>query len=120
MEPGLDPCKPSPIARILPRRPVPCAPLARCPGPSMAIDTIDRFLAVIRRLRLLAPEQLDQVATDLGPHYDEPLPLAQFLVQSEWLTDYQCDALFDGRWDELTLGPYQILARLGEGGVSDV
>jgi serine/threonine-protein kinase len=86
----------------------------------MAIDTIDRFLAVIRRLRLLAPEQLDQVATDLGPHYDEPLPLAQFLVQSEWLTDYQCDALFDGRWDELTLGPYQILARLGEGGVSDV
>ncbi len=86
----------------------------------MAIDTIDRFLAVIRRLGLLAPEQADQVETELGPHYHDPLELAHFLVDSQWLTTFQFDALFEGRWDELTLGPYQILSRLGAGGVSDV
>ncbi len=86
----------------------------------MAIDTIDRFLAVIRRLGLLAPEQVEQVETEVGPHYHDPLDLAHFLVDSHWLTNYQLEALFEGRWDELTIGPYQILGRLGEGGVSDV
>ena len=57
---------------------------------------------------------------DLAPHFDNPRDLAHYLVQIDWLTDYQRRHLFAGRLDALTLGPYHLLDRLGEGGVSEV
>src|SRR5262249_29589964 len=38
----------------------------------------------------------------------------------EWLTAFQLQTLLEGRWDDLNLGPYTLLDRLGEGGVSQV
>ncbi len=86
----------------------------------MAIDNIDSFLTVLRRVGLLAPEQVEEIERELVPEYRDPLDLADYLVQIEWLTSYQCRCLFEGTWDTLTLGQYQLLARLGEGGVSEV
>ena len=86
----------------------------------MAIDTIASFLSVLRRVQLLAPEQVGELERELGPLYDDPQDLADYLVQIDWLTDFQCRALFEGDWHTLTLGPYQLLDRLGEGGVSEV
>jgi serine/threonine protein kinase len=86
----------------------------------MAIDSVDSFLAVLRRAHLLASEQVDEIARELSPEYDDPLHLADYLIQIEWLTEYQCQCLFEGKWDGLSLGHYQLLDRLGEGGVSEV
>ena len=86
----------------------------------MAIDSVDAFLTVLDRVQLLAPEQLEEVARELGPEYDNPLDLADYLIQIEWLTHYQCSCLFEGNWNGLNLGHYQLLDRLGEGGVSEV
>lgn len=86
----------------------------------MSIENIDTLLAVLRRLQILAPEQVEEVARELAPLYAEPESLANYLVEIDWLTRYQIDLLFSDRWDELTLGAYQILDRLGEGGVSEV
>jgi serine/threonine-protein kinase len=86
----------------------------------MAIDSVDTLLAVLRRTQIFGPEQADQVEQELAPHYADPLELADYLVQIEWLTGYQHEMLFAGEWDQLAIGPYILLDRLGEGGVSEV
>jgi eukaryotic-like serine/threonine-protein kinase len=86
----------------------------------MSIDCITTFLTVLRRTQLLAQEQVEEVARELVPHYADASALGEYLVQIDWLTAFQLQLLLIGRWDELTVGPYQILDRLGEGGVSEV
>ena len=86
----------------------------------MAIDSVETLLAVLRRTQLLTPEQVQDVARELAPHYPDPYELGQYLVEIDWLTAYQLQLLFAGRWDELTIAHYQILAQLGEGGISEV
>src|SRR5215469_18644143 len=86
----------------------------------MAIDSVETLLAVLRRTQLLTPEQVQDIARELQPHYADPYDLGQYLVEIDWLTPFQLKLLFGGHWDELTIGPYQILAQLGEGGISEV
>jgi serine/threonine protein kinase len=86
----------------------------------MSIDSVATLLDVLRRVQVLAPEQADEVARELGPHFDDPLALAEYLVEIDWLTAYQVRLLFSGQWEELSIGPYQVLDRLGEGGISEV
>jgi serine/threonine-protein kinase len=86
----------------------------------MSITSVETLLSVLRRVQILAPEQIDEVARVLGPHYTDPVELGRYLVDAEWLTPFQYQALFGGNWDELSIGPYQLLARIGEGGVSEV
>src|SRR5438128_2428121 len=82
---------------------------ARAAAPSMSIDSIHTLLAVLRRTMLLAPEQADEVARELAPHYADPEALGEYLVEIDWLTAFQLQLLLAGAWDELTVGPYQIL-----------
>ena len=86
----------------------------------MVIDRCDKLLSALRSLQLLSPQQVDEVERELLPHYPDPFDLSQYLVEIDWLTAYQRRLLFEGRWNELAVGPYQILDRLGEGGVSEV
>jgi serine/threonine-protein kinase len=86
----------------------------------MSIDSVDTFLDVLRRVQVLPPDQVDEVARELAPHYDDAPALANYLMEIDWLTAFQVEALFQDRWDELMIGPYCVLERLGEGGVSEV
>jgi serine/threonine-protein kinase len=86
----------------------------------MSIESIDTLLAVLRRTQLLAPEQADEVARELAPHSADARALGEYLVKIDWLTTYQLHLLLAGQWDDLTVGPYQVLGRLGEGAVSEV
>jgi eukaryotic-like serine/threonine-protein kinase len=86
----------------------------------MAIDSVSTLLAVLRRVQLLAADQVDQIARDLVPQYEDPNDLADYLVQIDWLTRFQKEMIFDGHWNDLVIGPYVILDQLGEGGVSEV
>jgi serine/threonine-protein kinase len=86
----------------------------------MSINNIETLLAIIRRVQLLAPEQIEEVARELGPIYTDPVALGEYLVEIDWLTAFQLQLLLTEHWDELTIGPYQVLDRLGEGGVSEV
>jgi serine/threonine-protein kinase len=86
----------------------------------MPIDCVQTLLDVLRRERILSPEQANEVARELGQVYEKPEELADHLVQVDWLTAYQRDAVFEGRWDELLLGSYSLLCSLGQGGVSQV
>lgn len=86
----------------------------------MAIDSNATLLAVLRRLGLFSPEQVEEVTRELIPAYPNPADLGEYLVSIDWLTPYQLQLLLAGGWNELTIGPYQVLDRLGEGGVSEV
>jgi serine/threonine-protein kinase len=86
----------------------------------MSIRNLDTLFAILRRVQLLEPEQVDEVERELGPHFTEPLALAEYLAEIDWLTPYQVKMLFSDHWDHLVVGPYQVLDRLGEGGVSEV
>lgn len=86
----------------------------------MSIDSVETLLAVLQRTQVLTPQEAQDVARELGPHFADPHDLARYLVEIGWLTAYQVRLLFSDCWEELTIGPYLILDRLGEGGVSEV
>ncbi len=86
----------------------------------MVIDSVDTLLAVLRRVQLLPASQLEEIERELAPHYSDPSDLSEYLVEIDWLTGYQRSLLFEGRWNELTIGPYQILDALGEGAIGEV
>lgn len=86
----------------------------------MPIDSIDTLLTVLQRRQVLSPEEVQEVNRELRPHFAEVRALADYLAEIEWLTEYQVQLLFADRWEELAIGPYAILDRLGEGGVSEV
>jgi serine/threonine protein kinase len=86
----------------------------------MTLVDADTLLNVLRRTQLLALEQVEQIQRDLLPHYPDSESLAHYLVEIDWLTPYQMQLFLSGRWDEVVIGPYQVMDRLGEGGVSEV
>jgi WD40 repeat protein/serine/threonine protein kinase len=85
----------------------------------MSFTSVDDFAAALRQGRLLDPAQLERVAGMQAPDGD-PRALARELVRLGWLTPYQVNQLFLGRGDALTLGPYVVLDKLGEGGMGVV
>jgi serine/threonine protein kinase len=86
----------------------------------MAIQTNDHFLTVLHRTGLFEQDQLDEIRTQLLGHYRDPVALGEYLVEIDWLTAYQLQTILAGHWDELMMGQFQILDRLGEGGISQV
>jgi WD40 repeat protein/serine/threonine protein kinase len=86
----------------------------------MPVDTAAALAEAIRELRLLEPEQLEELAASLHRRFQEPRALARELLQRNWLTPYQLNLLLQGRGPELVLGSYVLLERLGEGGMGQV
>jgi serine/threonine-protein kinase len=84
------------------------------------VETVTDLADAVRRLRLLEPAQLDEVGRTLQGRFPEPKALARELVRRGWLTPYQVNQLFQGRGDDLLLGSYVVLERLGQGGMGQV
>jgi serine/threonine-protein kinase len=81
----------------------------------MAITTAGSFLDLLREHRLLKPEEIDELTRTPDAAETEPRVLGQALVEMGWLTPFQLDRLLSGRPQDLTLGNYQLLERLGQG-----
>jgi formylglycine-generating enzyme required for sulfatase activity/serine/threonine protein kinase len=77
------------------------------------------LLNTLRQYRLLEPAQLEEART-LQARYADTKALAQELLRRDWLTAYQVNQLLQGKGQELVLGQYILLARLGEGGMGQV
>jgi serine/threonine protein kinase len=86
----------------------------------MAVDTVADLAAMLARIRLLEPAQLEEIAARMQSRFPEPRALAGELLRRDWLTAYQINQLFKGRGEELLLGSYVLLQRLGEGGMGEV
>ncbi|HYT93298.1 MAG TPA: protein kinase [Gemmataceae bacterium] len=84
----------------------------------MSIASATVLIELLRRHRLLNAQQLASLPAVRSGHGQDPRTLAKTLVQHGWLTVYQMNQLFAGHANELVLGPYHILDRLGQGGQS--
>src|SRR5207302_10301294 len=69
---------------------------------------------------LLETAQLQDLADSGLTQGDDTLPLARVLIRRGWLTRFQVNQIAAGRRDDLTVGPYRLLDRLGEGAMGQV
>jgi eukaryotic-like serine/threonine-protein kinase len=85
------------------------------------VDAIPGLLDALRSGHLLSLEQLNEVVVGhLQGRFADARALAKELLKRNWLTPYQVNQLMQGRGQELHLGPYLLLERLGEGGAGQV
>lgn len=82
--------------------------------------TASSFVENLKQHRLLSSDQLDEVSTTLLKQCPDARALARELVQRGWLTPFAVNRLLANRADELVLGAYVLLDRLGEGGMGAV
>src|SRR5947209_1310717 len=86
----------------------------------MPLDSLPTFTDSLQRLRLLSPSQLNELTTSMSASFPEPRALAGELVKRGWLTPFQVNQLARGQGEQLILGQYLLLDRLGEGGMGTV
>jgi eukaryotic-like serine/threonine-protein kinase len=86
----------------------------------MTIASAHILVETLRRGQLLEPDQLAELTRTLPARPADPLSLARELLERGWLTPYQVNQLFQGRAEELVLGHYVLLERLGAGGMGQV
>jgi CheY-like chemotaxis protein/tRNA A-37 threonylcarbamoyl transferase component Bud32 len=77
----------------------------------------DEFLAHLEATRLLPEDEFARLAADPAA---DPLTLAEALLAGGLLTPFQLDAITSGRPGDLRVGNYDLLAKLGAGGMGTV
>ena len=86
----------------------------------MSIVSSGNLIDALRDTALLSREQVHEVVRLANGRCGEARPLAKLLVQRGWLTIYQINQILSGRANQLVIGPYHVLDRLGQGGLSSV
>jgi serine/threonine protein kinase len=86
----------------------------------MAIETANSLVESIRALGLFEPARMERLSQDLAERFAQPRDLGRELLQLEWLTAFQVNQLLQGKGQQLLLGPYVLLQRLGAGGMGEV
>jgi serine/threonine protein kinase len=90
-------------------------------SPATGPAAVSRFLKAVLRSGLLDREQLQQAVTAAPPERrGNADALADYLVKTGKLSRFQSRKLLKGVTRGLTLGPFQVLAPLGRGGMSTV
>jgi serine/threonine-protein kinase len=82
--------------------------------------SIADFVVLLRDCQLLSPARWNEFQSEIRPRYLQLRPLAAELLRRDWLTPYQVNQLALGRVKNLFVGPYQLLGRLGKGGMGQV
>jgi serine/threonine protein kinase/Leucine-rich repeat (LRR) protein len=85
----------------------------------MAVASTAPLVDALRQFRLLEPAQLQDIVA-LQARFPEPKGLAGELIRRGWLTPYQANQVLQGKGQDLLLGSYVLLERLGEGGMGQV
>jgi WD40 repeat protein len=79
-----------------------------------------QLLAALKQTGLVDPERLGQIEQELAGCSLNALDLGRELLRRGWLTAFQVNYLLVEREADLVVGPYQLLARLGGGGMGQV
>jgi len=95
----------------------PVPPLRQAAPPA---PTVAGLMDLLRSCQLLNPGQFDEITSKAPALPPGPMPLVKELMRREWLTPYQANQLLPGHVNDLVLGPYVLLERLGAGGMGQV
>lgn len=87
--------------------------------------SVKAFLELVQRSRLADAKALRRSLLECKSHYGDRLPgdaqiVADWLVEAQLLTHWQCARLFERRYKGFFLGRYKLLDHLGTGGMSSV
>jgi serine/threonine protein kinase len=80
----------------------------------------DEFLRNLADSQLFSPEEVAAAVDPLRQSAQDGETLAERLVATGKLTRFQADAVLERRLDELVIGNYQVIDRLGAGGMGTV
>ena len=89
------------------------------PAPS----TSEEFLALVRKSAVVDEKRLEVFLRQLGNGSSlppDPKKLAGFMVRDGILTYFQSAQLLLGKWRGFSIGNYNVLERLGGGGMGTV
>jgi serine/threonine protein kinase len=86
----------------------------------MAIVSSGALVDALRQYQLVSSDKLAQLPHLANGRCTDARALAKVLGQRGWLTIYQINQVLEGRAAHLVMGPYLILDRLGQGGLSKV
>ncbi len=86
----------------------------------MPITSVIDLVEEVLRLQVLTGPQKTELQTELAPRLAEPRALAGEMIKRGWLTPYQINHIIPGKSNELVLGPYVLMERIGEGGMGQV
>jgi serine/threonine protein kinase len=102
-------------------RPARAAPPALDERPGVVtVTTVAGFMEPLRRYQLLAPNQLEELRRAGLASFPDARALAWEVLRRDWLTPFQVSQILQGVAQELVVGPYLLLERLGEGGTGQV
>lgn len=85
----------------------------------MPIATLHGFVEALTNGPLLEPAQRAELP-QIQARCTDSRALAQELIRRGWLTPFQVNQIALGRAADLTMGPFILLERLGEGGMGQV
>lgn len=86
----------------------------------MTITSSGVLMDTLRQQDLLTPEQLAELPRLSNGPCGDARAFGKTLVQRGWLSVYQVNQLLAGNTTELVVGPYFVLDKLGQGGLSQV
>ena len=80
---------------------------------------------LVRRSKLIEPDELESALADCRQSHDGELPaegpaVLQYLLQAGLLTSWQCEQFAAGKAKGFFLSKYKLLAHIGSGGMSSV
>jgi eukaryotic-like serine/threonine-protein kinase len=84
------------------------------------ISSSSTLMDSLRQHRLLTDAQLAQLPRQSRSRPGNARGFAKTLIQRGWLSVYQVNQLLEGKGHELVIGPYHVLDKLGQGGLSTV
>jgi serine/threonine-protein kinase len=85
----------------------------------MPTTSLSALVDAIEDLEILAPGQLKEIPS-LRTRFAQARDLARELINRDWLTPFQANQLLTGQGQNLVLGQYLLLERLGKGGMGRV
>jgi serine/threonine protein kinase len=86
----------------------------------MPVATSNSFLESLRKSGLVEEAVLDEALSKYTGTTEEPIKIAEYLIQSKLITSFQAKSILAGRFKGLMIGAYRVMDKIGAGGMGIV